>query len=258
MTLAPFDAPEAIRINRARKAFLNRIVPDLIRHTGIETAIDVGCGFGFFSGCLEEQGLHVTAVDGRSENAKEAARRYPWVDVKVYDVEDPSITTLGRFDLVLSFGLLYHLENPLRALRNIAALTGRVLILETVIAPTTAPAAVLYEEDPGADQGMNYIALIPSEPWLVKCLYCCGLQYVYRSRARPRHEDFHASVIRRRRRTLLVASRSALDLPMLQQVPEPRTSRYLWDWVGTGFLPDGDRLRNIIRDSFRRMAVVQR
>ena len=39
---------------------------------------------------------------------------------------------LGEFDLVLCFGLLYHLENPMRTIRHLRALTGQGLLLESM------------------------------------------------------------------------------------------------------------------------------
>jgi Protein of unknown function (DUF1698) len=39
--------------------------------------------------------------------------------------------TLGRFDVVLYLGVLYHMENPLDAMRRLAAVTGEVAIIET-------------------------------------------------------------------------------------------------------------------------------
>ena len=44
--------------------------------------------------------------------------------------EDPA--SLGTFDLTLCFGLLYHLENPMRT-AALHALTGEMLLLETQV-----------------------------------------------------------------------------------------------------------------------------
>jgi hypothetical protein len=40
---------------------------------------------------------------------------------------------LGRFELTLFLGVLYHLENPMLCLRNIAALTKELCIVETQV-----------------------------------------------------------------------------------------------------------------------------
>ncbi len=111
MTKAPFDACNTLRISEARESFLRVILLDIREQQEIATALDAGCGFGFFSRCLLDLGLRVLAIDGRSENVAEAKRRNPGVEFKVYDIEAPSIAGLGRFDLVLCFGLLSRISD---------------------------------------------------------------------------------------------------------------------------------------------------
>ena len=42
---------------------------------------------------------------------------------------------LGSFDVVLMYGLLYHLENPVGAIRLARALARRICLVETQVAP---------------------------------------------------------------------------------------------------------------------------
>lgn len=49
--------------------------------------------------------------------------------VKDYMTVEPQ--TIGTFDIVFYFGVLYHMENPLAALRKVSSLTGERMILET-------------------------------------------------------------------------------------------------------------------------------
>jgi SAM-dependent methyltransferase len=247
----PSNTPAALLINEARKSFLETLLPDLVKEGSITNALDVGCGFGFFSGYLKEYGLKVMAIDGRPENVVEARRRNPDVELKVCDVEDPSIVSLGRYDLVFCFGLLYHLENPFRAVRNLASLTGKVLLVETVIAPTRSLATFLYEEEQKQDQGLNYIALIPSESWFIKCLYRAGFPFVYKTTVLPDHKDFRSSFIKKRRRTILVASKVKLSSPLLCVAPEPKTNRYMWDSLRVGSMFESERVRKILKSGLR-------
>lgn len=53
------------------------------------------------------------------------------VEEYVGDFMTADAAALGRFDVVLFLGVLYHMENPLAALRQLAALTGEVAIIET-------------------------------------------------------------------------------------------------------------------------------
>ena len=55
----------------------------------------------------------------------------------------------GVFDVVLFFGVLYHLRHPLLAMERVAAVTGEVLFLETHVAfmNILQPCAAFYPKD---------------------------------------------------------------------------------------------------------------
>jgi tRNA (mo5U34)-methyltransferase len=53
------------------------------------------------------------------------------VEPVVADFEKTGLRELGSFDVVLYLGVLYHMENPLHALRELAAVTGGLAIVET-------------------------------------------------------------------------------------------------------------------------------
>ncbi len=226
-----------ITINKARKEFLNLFLPDLIKSVDLKTALDVGCGFGYFSRYLRGLGLQVTASDARPENIAEAKRRNPDIKCEPMDIENPLTANTGLFDAVLCFGLLYHLENPLRAIRNLFALTKKVLVIETMVAPFKSQIAVLCEEEIVQDQGLNYLALILSEAAFVKVLYKSGFPYVYGTAFLPRHKEFRSSLIVRRRRTILVASKVPLKLSMLKLThPSTGTNHYMHYRLGREIL----------------------
>ena len=227
---AAFDEPAAIDINEARGHTLTSLLLEMKSDVAITSGLDAGCGFGYFANLLCQEGLDVSGFDGRPENVAEAARRYPKIKFAVWNVEDPRLVDLGKFDFVSCFGLLYHLENPMLAIRNIAALTGKVLVMESVIVPSDMPMARLYEEDTDVDQGLTYVALIPSESFFVKALYLAGMNHVYRALPLPDHPDFRFHAAKKRRRTLLVASRAPIRAS-LERIAEPPTRQHLWDAV---------------------------
>lgn len=105
------------------------------------SAIDLACHQGWFSAQLAGQGFAaVTGYDAREshvEDARLAAHalglrnlRYAQSDVHALAPGDH-----GLHDLVLCFGLIYHLENPVGALRVARALCRDLCLVETQVAP---------------------------------------------------------------------------------------------------------------------------
>lgn len=224
-----FDAPHYQQITRARLRFLDTFLPQLVQGAGWRTALDVGCGVGEFTQYLAGLGLEASGADGRESNVAEARERYPHLPFATCDVEAPASRGLGQFDVVLCYGLLYHLDNPVAALRNLHALTGGGLLIETQIFPRPGLAyGLVIENDRQDDQGIRNVALVPSEQGLIKTLYQVGFAHVYAFRALPDHDDFRATRRYHRRRTCLVASRAPLQLPQLVLAREPAVANH---WI---------------------------
>jgi len=223
-----FDKDSAIRINKPRMEFLDRLLPELRVNLELKTAIDAGCGIGVFSKHLATLGLSVVGFDARPENVEEARKRNPDISFCVHDIEDTRVLELGSFDVVLCYGLLYHLENLSRAIRILHALTGKVLITESMIVPHHLPMAALVDEGSEEDQSLRGVALIPSEGYLVKMLYRAGFPHVYKVAKLPDHEDFRGSITHHMRRTILVASKVHLKSSILVKVPEPNVTGNVW------------------------------
>jgi SAM-dependent methyltransferase len=235
--ISPFDIPSAKEFNQARQDFIGKLLESLRQQVVLQTALDVGCGVGYFSKFLSDTGFHVHGVDGREENIHEAARRSPTVKFLVADAENLPLKELSTFDMVLCAGLLYHLENPFRAIRNLHHLTAKVLIVESMCAPGSRPNMELLDESHDENQGLKYVAFYPSEPCLIKMLYRAGFPYVYVFETLPDHPLFHASFWRRKERTMLVASKEQLSVAALRLTPNVRGS---WEILST----PRERLRN--------------
>jgi SAM-dependent methyltransferase len=244
-----FDLPLQSEAREAKIEFLRRVFAPWKSELHLCTALDLGCGVGHFSKMLQDLGLQVTAVDARAENIAEARSRHPGIDFHVADAEDASLTTLGTFDLVLCIGLLYHLENPLRAVRNLRALTGKLLLLENMSVPDEQPFFFLLDEPEGEDQSLGAVSCYPSEGAMIKMSYRAGFPHVYRFRELPDHEDFRTTVGRTRARTVIAASVPELNSPLLSVASEPMPSRDLWTTDPTGITKMLRRLRRNLKRS---------
>ena len=105
--------------------------------------LDIGARDGFFSFELERRGADVLAVDympadrtGFPIAAQLLGSRVVFQQANIYHLTPEAI---GTFDLVLFLGLLYHLPDPIRAMRVVRRLcTGR-MYLETLVIDEGVP-----------------------------------------------------------------------------------------------------------------------
>jgi SAM-dependent methyltransferase len=250
-----FDLPHYDELNRARGEVVTRLLAELKDPLQLHTAMDVGCGVGYFSGLLQSLGLAVTGVDGRKGNAEEAARRVPGVTFHTVNVEDSEFCSLGTFDLVFCFGLLYHLESPFRAIRNLHALTGKVLAVESMCAPGSTVSMELLDESGWEDQGLNHVAFYPTEPCLVKMLYRAGFPFVYGLATPPDHADFRESQLRRKARTMLMVSKQELKTRALILLKEPMRVQDIWIVPPEFSGPRFGRMADLVRRRMARLAL---
>jgi SAM-dependent methyltransferase len=134
--------PEVEDIHTTRLAMLLRAVEPVIEGGWAElTAVDLAGHQGYFAGALARQGCaDVLVVDIRQEHLDDAhlmARACGLENLRCarHNIDDLDAASLGTFDITVLFGLLYHLENPVGALRLARRLTKKVCVVETQVVP---------------------------------------------------------------------------------------------------------------------------
>jgi ubiquinone/menaquinone biosynthesis C-methylase UbiE len=101
--------------------------------------LDIGCHEGFYSIAMARRGVRgVVGIDARPENLKRARFVANAMGVHRIVYRDGRVETLASdqartFELTLFLGLLYHVEDPMRCLRQVAAVTGELCVLETQV-----------------------------------------------------------------------------------------------------------------------------
>lgn len=216
-----FDSPAALDYNRVRQNFITDFLEAVRHQAELSSAADVGCGVGWLSKFLSDRSLKVLAVDGREENIAEARRRFPEIDFLTANAEDSTFQDIGSFDFVLCAGLLYHLENPFAAIRNLHAITDKVLLVESICAPGRRAVMDLLDEGHVENQGLNYVAFYPSELCLIKMLYRAGFPFVYHFQDLQLDQQYKATLWRKRSRAILAASKIELSVPNIVLEKEP-------------------------------------
>lgn len=103
--------------------------------------VDLACHEGYFSLQLIDKGVkEVTGIDARAEHIENASLirqlyGHNNLSFQVGDIQKLTPQDTGKFDFSLLFGILYHLENVVGALRFVQAITEKVCLIETQVVP---------------------------------------------------------------------------------------------------------------------------
>jgi tRNA (mo5U34)-methyltransferase len=97
--------------------------------------LDVGAWDGWFSFECERRGAEVVAVDCIALDTFHEARELTGskVEYLTLDVNELSARKLGTFDIVLFFGVLYHLRHPLLGLEKAVELSTDLVLIESFV-----------------------------------------------------------------------------------------------------------------------------
>lgn len=181
-----FDTPEALALNDARMSHLESLGLNL---SG-KRVLDVGAGVGHLAVRLQGMGCSVVCLEGRSENLEAMRARYPGLEGHLANVENESLACFGRFDVVFSYGLLYHLENPQHAIRNLESACGELLLLETMVCDYDRPVVLVEDESADWNQALAGLGCRPSPYYVALTLNRAGFAHVYAPAQPPEHADF--------------------------------------------------------------------
>ncbi|PIV32184.1 MAG: hypothetical protein COS34_14470 [Lysobacterales bacterium CG02_land_8_20_14_3_00_62_12] len=141
-TTPSYDGGWLDGIHHTRSKMLDAVLlRSFAGHESRLSAIDLACHQGWFSCQLAQRGFaRVLGVDARAEHVADAslirdALGLSQIELQQGDVHQIDAEALGQFDVCLLLGLIYHLENPVGALRVARALTRQLLVVETQVVP---------------------------------------------------------------------------------------------------------------------------
>ncbi len=201
--------PELMSVHETRASTMEPIVREALAASGPEaTALDLACSEGWFAHRLLDWGARrVLGVDVRPENIGRAELVRDRLGIaadrlrfEVADVFDLRPERIGTFDAVLCLGLIYHLENPIGALRIARALTRGVCVVESQLVEPHEPLrhgwgttdklmtqeaawaaypepAERQESSPTAAHG-GVVSLIPNRAALIQAMRASGFERI--------------------------------------------------------------------------------
>jgi tRNA (mo5U34)-methyltransferase len=149
--------------------------------------LDIGAWDGWFSFEMERRGGEVLAIDNWDNPRFHEMRSIlgSRVEYRQFDMYDLTPERVGRFDIVLFMGVLYHLKHPLLALERVCALTRELAAVDSfVLREDHRPGAQVdkrplmefYENDEFGGQTDNWIG--PSIPCLLAMCRTAGFARV--------------------------------------------------------------------------------
>lgn len=133
-------------------SFCERRLEQLFKHFNKKrlknkTILELGSGTGYFGELLEHEGAIVTSVDAREEYVLALKQKYP--NRECYNIDlNKVILSLGEYDIVFAFGIIYHLENPLDFLKKCFKIAPMLFICSLV-------SDEFYFEENVEDKGFN-------------------------------------------------------------------------------------------------------
>ena len=102
---------------------------------------DLGCLEGGFSLAMAQSGMNVIGIEARQTNLDRALLlkehfELSNLEFRRDDVKNFTRENYGTFDIVLALGILYHLDEPIKWLRQLAEVTDGLLIIDSHFAPS--------------------------------------------------------------------------------------------------------------------------
>jgi hypothetical protein len=180
-----------------------------------------------------DRDCEITSIEVRPENLERLASNvrdyyvsYPRSSrpsrqrVVTVDLDTAHHPELGTFGIVFCYGTLYHVRDPARMIRLMAAACDGLCLVETCVSFGSDEAVHATSEDARlSSQAFHGLGCRPSRPWVFKALGQ-AFPYVYVPRTQPNHEEFPVDwsadpadgVLTR---AVFVASRGALRRPLL-------------------------------------------
>src|SRR5206468_4112030 len=131
------------------------------------------------------------SVDARQECLDVLKQRYPGVQTVLCDLNAPTpLISLGAFDVIHCYGILYHLEDPAQLIEFMGAACTGLAIVETCVRPDNSQGVDIVDE-PFRDytQSSTGLGCRPSRKWVFEEIGRF-FPFAYHTRTQPNHPEF--------------------------------------------------------------------
>lgn len=156
--------------------------------------LDTGCNDGWYSFEYEKLGARMTGLEAREEAVRRAnlikqhfGSNNEFICGDLEDAELFSEMQRRQFDIVLFYGILYHLTDPINVLRRMGQLAKRAIAIQTWMFGDDHEPVLRFRRDPQhmPGSGTSELVLAPSQSAVYLMLRNAGFDHVYRADPRP-------------------------------------------------------------------------
>ena len=126
--------------------------------------LELGSHNGYIGAYFQSLGAIVHSIEGRVENVNDIKINYPNLNIEVYDL-DTTDWKWGHFDIIINFGLFYHLEKFHKEHLNNCIDNCDLMFFETVIFDSF-DSEVYFRKEYGRGQSLSEIGGTPSTKYV--------------------------------------------------------------------------------------------
>ena len=139
-----------------------------------KTLLEVGCGHADIGNLFHGLGADVTSSDGRKEHLDIVNQKYPHIKTLLIDGDNDTIKE--KYDIILHWGLLYHLKEIEAHLENVSQKCD-LLLLETEVSDSDDKEFYISTNEKGYDQAFKNKGIRPSPSYIERILEKNGFQF---------------------------------------------------------------------------------
>ncbi len=218
--ITPIKPPQRANAHEQRKRyFFDPLIGLCGGSLAGKRVLDLGCNAGFWSlAALDHGADFVLGIDGRQMHVDQANFVYEVKEVersryefRTADIFDLDAGELGRFDIVLCLGLMYHVSKHVELMEMMSSVNDDILLIDTLL--SVAPGSYLRLRSEDTETPIHAVdrelVMSPTRRAVVDLAAAFGYRSVI---LKPRFTDYTGAKSYRqgRRRAFLCSKRSDL------------------------------------------------
>jgi len=189
------------QIHQSRASLIFPYLDDLFfEKWSLVSCCDIACNQGWFGTQIALRGAKkVVGIDARANHIRMAEKIKELSGIPNISFEEGNLFTINRkktgtFTITLFLGILYHIDNPMGALRIVRSITESLCVIETQVArgnpvidctwgsetvKRSGPGIAVLSSDEKHVVGENALTFVPSIGALYAMLFAVGFSRIY-------------------------------------------------------------------------------